>query len=187
MTFQKTPSILKGNSVTLRPINPEKDAPTWYEVMKDPEMHLWTGNTVPKNVDEIKQLLQNYNDINEIIAWAIVKNDNQEMIGTYWIAPMEVDRSLIIADEAQRIARKYWRKGYTREVRKLVFDYSFTQLGVKEIHAHAWSRNVNSCRSMKKAGFKLLECKLELFKKYNKYYQLRHYVLYREDWKRHVD
>ena len=111
--MKSNPPILKGTMVTLRPVSPEHDCIPFYNIMLEPEMHVWTGNTVPKNIGEIKQLLQHYAQFEEVIAWAVVRNDTEEMIGTYWIAaPTDVDEKKVISAEAQRIAKECWRKGY---------------------------------------------------------------------------
>nr|WP_242213592.1 hypothetical protein [Bacillus cereus group sp. BfR-BA-01383] len=55
--------ILEGDIVCLRSVEPEKDYKQWYEVMKDPDMHHWTGNTIPKDSNEIKDLLHTYKNL----------------------------------------------------------------------------------------------------------------------------
>lgn len=175
--------ILQGESITLRGINPELDSIVWYEVMKDSQMHQWTGNTVPSNIDETINMLRLYRDHEELSAWSIILKKSEEMIGTYWITkPIYDGKKLIIKDEAQRITRKYWRSGYTKEARSLVYNFVFNELNADEIHAHAWSNNINSCKSMENAGFNLIDSYERLFEKYNKIYKVNHYVLFKEKW-----
>ncbi|GMR69241.1 GNAT family N-acetyltransferase [Bacillus sp. MN7755] len=186
--FIPTIPVLEGSTIFLRPINPEKDCKQWYEIMKDPEMHRWTGNTVPINVDEIKELLQKYKDLENIISWSVILKNSGEMIGTYWITvPKEDEKNhLIIASEAQRIAHEFWRKGITREARTLIYNYVFLTLKVVEIHAQAWNSNINSCRSMEKMGFHLEKQIKRLFTKYNNNFIENHYVLYKEEWLKYI-
>lgn len=118
--------VLKGNRVTLRPIDLKKDSFNWYKIMKDPQMHLWTGNKVLSTINEAEDLLQKYKDNDEVLSWSIIRNENNEMIGTYWIAiPFRSEHKVIITVEAQRVAREFWRKGYTFEARKLIYKYVF--------------------------------------------------------------
>nr|WP_230573868.1 GNAT family N-acetyltransferase [Bacillus rhizoplanae] len=176
--------ILEGTNILLRPIDPEKDYKQWYETMKDPEMHHWTGNTVPVNADEIKQLLQKYKDLEDMIAWSVILKSSGEMIGTYWITvPTEDENNhLVIASEAQRIAREFWRQGIAREARTLIYHYVFSTLKVDEVHAQAWNNNINSCSSMENMGFQLEKQIKRLFTKYNQVFTENHYALYKEDW-----
>lgn len=177
---------LEGKKVVLREIILNRDVEEWFEVMKDPDMHLWTGNTVPTNKEDIRELLQNYKENENIISWAVVDKENNQIIGTYWIwKPLLEGNKRIIQTEAQRISKKYWRKGYTTEARKLVYKYVFEQLKVDEIHAGAWENNTNSCTSMERFGFALLEKSERLFNKYNKVFVENHYVLYRTVWEKH--
>lgn len=175
--------ILSGERITLRPIDTERDSFDWYEIMKDKQMHLWTGNTVPKDISETKHLLQLYKSHEDLIAWTIKENHSNKMIGTYWISvPCEQNSKKIITAEAQRIGRAYWRKGYTQEARKLVYDYAFLVLDVDEIYAQAWSNNINSCKSMESTGFKLYKTYEKFFSKYNKNFIQHEYVLSKENW-----
>lgn len=182
MSTKETP-LLEGKDIILRPIDPEKDYKQWYKVMKDPEMHKWTGNTVPKNPEETKEMLQHYKELDHIIAWSMILKSTQEMIGTYWLAvPTTTEEGVVVTGDAQRIARKYWRTGITSQVRKLTYDYAFSRLRVDEIHASAWKDNTNSCRSMEKAGFVLLKQRERLFSKYEKVMIENIYTLRKKDW-----
>ena len=71
---------------------------------------------------------------------------------------------------------------YTKEARKLVYDFAFNQLGVDEIHAQAWEKNENSCKSMERVGFKLVRQEERLFEKYGRFFQENHYCLTKETW-----
>ncbi|MGF9765401.1 GNAT family N-acetyltransferase [Bacillus albus] len=175
---------LEGDIVYLRSVEPEKDYTEWYEVMKDPDMHRWTANTIPKDSNEIKELLHTYKNLKDIIAWSIIMKHSKEMVGTYWISMPTVNENekLIVSAEAQRIARKFWRTGVNREARNLIYNYIFLILEVDEVHAQAWDKNINSCRSMEKIGFKLEKQVKRSFPKYDKIFLENHYVLFKKDW-----
>jgi hypothetical protein len=117
--FKEAP-ILIGNKVTLRTIVPEQHNDQFFEIFLEPEMHLWTGNKIPNSKDDTYEELKKYHDLDFLISWAIIINDTQEFIGTYWIVPEVFEGKKIISAEAQRIAKKYWRCGYTKEARKPV-------------------------------------------------------------------
>ena len=85
--------VLEGNIVCLRSVEPEKDYRQWYEVMKDPDMHRWTANTIPKDSNEMKELLHTYKNLKDIIAWSIITKHTKEMVGTYWISVPTVDEN----------------------------------------------------------------------------------------------
>ncbi|WP_347553231.1 GNAT family N-acetyltransferase (plasmid) [Pseudalkalibacillus hwajinpoensis] len=53
--------------------------------------------------------------------------------------------------------------GYTKEARKLIYDFAFEELDIEEIYGQAWDFNINSCISMEKSGFKLVSSEKKLF------------------------
>ena len=50
--------VLVGEIVTLRPIDPQRDAADYFEWDLDPEMHVWTGNDIPASLDEARAELE---------------------------------------------------------------------------------------------------------------------------------
>jgi [ribosomal protein S5]-alanine N-acetyltransferase len=185
MGFMGTPpKRLFGNLVYLREIDLERDAPEWFEAMQEPAMHTWTGNHIPRDIQEVRDVvLTTYATHPDIFAWCIRDKQTDKIIGLYWIgvAHMSEDSRLITFD-AQRIAAPYWRKGYTKAIRTLVYQYAFLDLKVEEIRASAWEQNVNSCLSMESAGFELARSYPRFNSKYNSEFIEREYVLRREKW-----
>lgn len=175
---------LKGELVTLHPIDIERDAPEWFEAMKEPDMHTWTGNKIPQDVQEVRDVvLTTYATHPDIFAWCIRESRTDKMVGIYWIGvPFMSDERRLITFDAQRIAKPYWRKGYTKEARSLVYHHAFTDLGVDEIRAAAWEANTNSCLSMESAGFELVRSYPRFNPKYDSAFTERGYVLRRDKW-----
>ncbi len=175
---------LEGQLVTLRPIDVERDSPEWFEAMQEHEMHLWTGNNIPIDVDEVRDVvLATYANRSEIFAWCIKEYKTDTMVGIYWIGiPFMSDEHRLVTFDAQRIAKPFWRKGYTKEARSLVYQYAFTDLGVEEIRASAWELNANSCLSMESAGFELVRSYPRFNSKYDSELIEREYRLLREKW-----
>lgn len=181
MSYLKESPTLIGKKVTLRNINPDIDNIHFYKIFLEPDMHLWTGNKIPKDEFETYQILAKYRDLEELIAWSIINNETQEFIGTYWIAPNHFEGKRIVT-EAQRIGKNYWRKGYTKDARKLIYDLVFFELEIEEVHAGAWEDNTNSCKSMENIGFKLFDSKTRLFSKRNEELIENHYILTKQNW-----
>jgi [ribosomal protein S5]-alanine N-acetyltransferase len=181
MNYFKESPTLTGKKITLRNINPYIDNQPFYKLFLEPDMHTWTGNNIPNDEFETYQILCKYRDLDGVIAWSIINNEIQEFIGTYWIAPKHFcDKK--IATEAQRIGKKYWRKGYTKEARKLIYDFLFFELDIEKVHAGAWEENVNSCKSMENIGFKLFNSERKFFSKRNEELIENHYFLTKQNW-----
>lgn len=171
---------LSNDCVTLCPIDVERDAPEWYVAMQEPDMHVWTGNRVPDSIDEVRELLAGYNTHPDILAWCIRDARSNSMVGTYWLAVPYPSEGKRISVEAQRIAKPFWRTGRTMAARLCVYRYAFEDLAVEEIHAGAWEGNLNSCRSMERVGFELVDVAARFNAKHGKDLNEKHYVLTHE-------
>jgi len=174
-----------GRLVILREINIEQDAPEWFEAMQEPDMHVWTDNKIPNDIDEVRNVvLTTYATHPEIIAWCIRDCETDKMVGIYWIGVpcMSDDGKRITFDAQDREAlletRVYQRGKVTR------VQYAFLELGVEEIHAQAWEPNINFCLYMENAGFEVLQVRSHFNSKHNKEVMQRDYVLKREKWER---
>jgi len=175
---------LVGQLITLRAIDVQGDAAEWFEAMQEPELHLWTGNNIPKDVDEVRDIvLTTYATHPKIISWGIRESKTERMVGIYWIGvPFLSEDHKLITFDAQRIAKPYWRKGHTKGARSLVYRYVFLELGVEVIHAQAWKPNINSCMSMENPGFELVRVRPHFNPKYRREIMQRDYVLRKEKW-----
>ena len=56
---------LKGKLITLEPLDVKKHARGYFEVSQDENIHRYTGNTVPKDIDEIETLLKKLTEVTE--------------------------------------------------------------------------------------------------------------------------
>lgn len=184
MGFQQSVPIMISEKVMLREVNVSVDAPEWYKYSKDPEIHKWTGNQIPYNIKETRDILEKYKEINQIISWAIINNETGKIVGTYWVWKpiMKQEGYLIIPSEVERIGKIFWRKGYMKEARKLVYDYCFNILGVQEIHAQVWQDNINSIKSLEHAGHICYKKEEKMIEIYNSMHIECHFKLTKENW-----
>ena len=71
---------LRDAALILRPIDFELDAPEWCLAMQEPDMHMWTGNRVPSDIDEVRQLLLGYITNPDIIVYAALKSPKVDVV-----------------------------------------------------------------------------------------------------------
>ncbi len=175
----KSEPTLFSKKTLLRELDVDKDTPQLYIILKNPEIHQWLGTEVPKNVNEVRKSIKNYCNSNDLYSWAIVDINTRKTIGFYylWKPVQQIDGTMIIPAESQRLGKHCWRKGYMKEARKLVYSFAFNDLKVEEIHAQVWKSNVNSIKSMEYCGFQKYKEVEKTILKYEKKYIECHYRL----------
>ncbi|MBB6453653.1 hypothetical protein HNQ94_002102 [Salirhabdus euzebyi] len=184
MDYYKVAPTLVGEKVLLRSIDLEKDKVPFHQMFLEPILHEWTGNRVPDNEQESYEQLKAYRDLDFLISWVITDKQTEAFIGTFWIGPSN-ENGKQIAGDAQRIAKQFWRKGYTKEARQLIYDFAFNELGIEEFHSTAWGNNENSCQSMESVGYRLAKVEEKFFAKKNNYFTEHYYVLTKEAWQKY--
>lgn len=171
---------MKGQLVTLEPLDIAKHAKGYFKVSQDENIHRYTGNTVPKNIDEIIELLKKYEKY--FYNWMIIANDSLEVIGMIRLGKPERENGILAAGESQFLMSNYWRMGHMKEVKKLFYRYVFEELSVDILYADVWEGNLNSIKSLESYGYKRIETKAERFSKTGNYVPKHIYSLSRNDY-----
>lgn len=171
---------MRGNLVTLEPLNVKKHAKGYFEISQDENIHRYTGNNVPKNIEEIETLLKKYETY--FINWMILSNDTQEVIGILRLGKPKMENGMLTAGESQFLSSQYWRKGHMKDAKKLFYQYVFNELSIEMLYADVWAENTNSIKSLESYGYKLIETKHEIFSKTGKLTEKYIYALSKNDY-----
>lgn len=170
---------MKGKLITLEPLNVEKHAQGYFEVLQDENIHKYMGNTVPKYVDETVDLLKKYEKY--FINWMILSNETHTVIGILRLGKPEMENGMLVAGESQILSSRYWRKGHMKEAKRLFYPYVFEQLSVDVLYADVWAENTNSVKSLESYGYKRIEVRNEVFPKTGKCSEKYIYSLSKKD------
>lgn len=154
---------LNGNLIVLRQLNIERDTIGYFNVSRDEKIHLWVDNTIPENSNEIKELLSLYNK--KMYVWTIFDKCNSDIIGIMRLSHPEIINGKKSAGDSQRLHSDYWRKGYMKEARKLIYEYAFENMKIETLFADVWEGNINSLESLKSVGYRIIDKEMEYFKK----------------------
>ena len=154
---------MNGNLITLEPLDIEKHAKGYFLVSQDENIHKYTGNTVPQNVDEIVLLLKKYEKY--FLNWMIISNDIHDVIWIIRLGKPEIENGVLVAGESQFLSSKYWRKGHMKEAKSLFYQYVFNTLSVDMLYADVWEGNTNSMRSLESYGYQLVAVENDIFSK----------------------
>ena len=158
---------MQGELITLEPLDITKHAKGYFDVSQDEKIHSYTGNQVPKTVDEIAELLKKYEQY--FLNWMIISNESHSVIGIIRLSKPEMDNGVLTAGESQFLASRYWRKGHMKEAKKLFYRYVFEELSVEKLYADVWEGNTNSIKSLEFYGYQLEETREEMFQKTGEY------------------
>lgn len=179
----RTPPTLAGGLVTLRALDPPRDAGDYYQLCLEPDMHRWTGNDVLPSVEQARRELKRFAATPGILMWAIVDNATGRMMGRFFIRPEDRDGRRVIG-EGNRVAKPFWRKGHNREARRLIFHYVFDVLRADRVETECWDENVNSRLSILAHGFEVVRRVWQFNPRHGRTMDKVLFVLTRERWQR---
>ena len=173
---------MKGNLITLEPLDIAKHARGYFEVCQDEAVHTYTNNTVPQTLEETTALLEKYEHY--FLNWMILSNETGQVIGIIRLGKPDVEDGRLVAGESQFLSSKYWRKGHMKEAKRLFYRYVFEELSVERLYADVWEGNTNSQKSLESYGYRPVETTTEVFAKTGAKRKKYLYLLTKEDYRR---
>jgi len=109
-------------------------------------------------LDELKQYVKERKKNKNCLFMGIFLKENKEHIGNIKLEPIDFDNKRTIIGIL--IGNKnFWGKGMGTEAIKLLVNYAFSNLGLKEINLGVLSTNKAAIKAYKKAGFQINEIK----------------------------
>jgi RimJ/RimL family protein N-acetyltransferase len=181
MIIMRSVPTIVGKMVRLRPLNYENDHIAWFNLEQDPNIHIWVGNTVPKSHADVKKYLFELYP-KHFLIWMMEEKASGNVIGMMRISHPEYIGGQLVAGDSQRLHSAYWRKGFMKESRTLIYNYVFSELKVDVLYADVWEGNISSIKSLEAAGYRLVDVKQEYFKKYDRLQNKLYYQLEARTW-----
>lgn len=147
--------IIETDRLILRTFTIE-DAELVYELNKDPEITIYTGDPL-RDIEHAREVLEKsilpqyalYNHG----RWAVLLKPSHEFLG--WCG-LKYRPELNIIDLGYRFKRSAWGKGYATESANACLDYGFQKLGLERICAHAMPANIASVKVLEKIGMRFI-------------------------------
>jgi len=137
--------------IIIRPLV-ESDALISYKWRNVPEIWRYTGNMpdMPITIEIENKWIKTVLSRESERRFAICVNDEQVYIGNAQLT----DINDVSAQYHMFIGEiDYWGKGIASEVAKLVLEYAFTILKVKEVYSYFKPENIASIKACEKSGF----------------------------------
>lgn len=164
------PIKLETESIKLRPLEPG-DLDFLRAVENNPEF--WTiSQTVQAFSDYTltKYIEQAHQNIYEVLQqrWVISSQENNRSLGFIDLFDFDVRNSrvglgIVIASPQER------GKNYGSDALKLLMDYVFQHLGLRQIFVNILTDNLTSIRLFSKFGFELIGIKKDWIKEHNQF------------------
>lgn len=123
-----------------------------YRLNGDPEVMEFIRT--PDSLDQAKESLERYisfYDGNGLGIWAAHQIKDDKFVGLYIFRKYEQTDDVEIG---YRLHKDFWGKGYATEMTKVLIDYAFDVLELKELFAVALPDNKSSAKVLKKCGFR---------------------------------
>jgi len=161
---------IKGESVYLKNLR-EKDATEDYcRWLNDPGVNKYL-ETRKVTIEGLKKYIKEKNTADNCLFLCILDRESGKHIGNIKLEPIDFESKkavlgILIGD------KNYWGKGIGTEATKLLVDYAFNNLNIKEVNLGVISENKAAIRVYEKAGFKTTKIEKDAIdhdgKKYDK-------------------
>lgn len=141
-----------GKLVELRPHDKEKDAQIEQIWMNDPEITQYLMRIHPMTQRQQHEWIDGHGKSNSDIPLAIVKKDNDELIGSIGLHQIDyINRNAVTGTIIGN--KKYWGKGYGTDAKMLLLDFAFNCLDLHIIRSDVLAFNGRSLAYGKKCGY----------------------------------
>ena len=130
------------------------DLDAYYHINQDPMVTEFLGG--PLSMQEIQDFMKAQNqqfDQMGYALWAVEEKSSGKLIGFIGLNQLETGFPFSPCVEiGWRLGSEYWKKGYATEGARVVLDYGFKNIKLKEIIAFTVPANIRSIRVMEKIG-----------------------------------
>lgn len=149
--FKSKKLKLAGERIYLRFMEISDATEEYCGWLNDPEVNRFL-KTKSAAINELRAYIVKKNEQPDVLFFGIFLKDGDKHIGT--ITLRGIDLVAGKATIAMMIGNKnYWGKGLIGEAMRLLIDYSFRELDLKEINLGVASQNISAIRAYEKIGF----------------------------------
>ncbi len=145
--------MLEGERIYLR-LMEERDIPYKVKWINDPEVRRTLNFDYPVSEVGTKQWLNKVALDGSRKDFIVFLKDQDIPIGYGGFLNIDIKNSK--AESYMGIGDKEcWGKGYAKEVRKVLLEYAFEELGLNRIYSYVWSENEKMINLNKSVGFEI--------------------------------
>lgn len=142
---------LTSKRLVLNRLTTEHISPEYVAWLNDNEVNKYLETRGGYSLEKLKDFLIEQ-EKNNILFWAIHLKETNEHIGNIKIDPINAldasgEYGILMGE------KKHWGKGYAKEASRLVIDYCFAEIGLKQITLGVISNNKNAVKIYRQMGF----------------------------------
>ncbi|BDA69246.1 GCN5-related N-acetyltransferase [Calothrix sp. PCC 7716] len=170
--------IAETDRLIIRTWIPQEDAEQALKIYSDPEVTRFLPNSKATDLEQIVNTLERWVKIaaqlnNGTGLWAMVLKETGEIVGTILLVPLKGNDGQFTEDYeiGWHLKKSAWGKGYATEAAKVILNYGFNVLKLREIYSIVNQDNTASIKVTQRLGMipigsttKYYNMKLELFK-----------------------
>lgn len=169
MTNQKNKKIkIDGEKIYLKNLDEKNATQEYCDWLNDSEVNKYL-ETKEATIDELKQYIHDKNNNPNCLFLGIFLKENNKHVGNIKLEPIEFEEKkatlgILIGN------KNYWGRGIGTEATKLLVNYAFNTLDLKEVNLGVISENKAAIEVYKNAGFKIDMINKKSTRYGNKYY-----------------
>lgn len=153
LKMKKIKIKIEGKRIFLRTLRGNDATKKYCGWLNDPQVTRYLA-TKRATIAGLKKYIQEKNESSNSLFFGIFLKQNRKHIGTVKLEPINFKESkatvgIMIGD------KNYWGKGLAPETIKLLIDYAFQKLKLKEVNLGVISENKAAIRAYQKVGFKV--------------------------------
>jgi RimJ/RimL family protein N-acetyltransferase len=146
---------IEGRKIYLRTLSERNATKEYCSWLNDPEVNKYL-ETREATIAELKNYIREKNKNPNCLFLGIFFKKNNKHIGNIKLEPIDFKNrkatlGILIGD------KNYWGKGIGKEATKLLINYAFQKLNLKEINLGVISANKRAISLYKKLGFKIYQ------------------------------
>jgi RimJ/RimL family protein N-acetyltransferase len=149
---------LETHRLILRKMQPP-DAQDLFELNKDPDVLLYTGDKPFASIDEAKNFIEKYYDNHEdgYGRLSVFLKENNKYIG--WCG-LKYHKDENQTEVGYRLKKQFWNRGFATEAALACLHHGFTTLNLPIIYGRVMKENDASIRVLEKIGLNYFEEKM---------------------------
>ncbi|MCA6478110.1 MAG: GNAT family N-acetyltransferase [Chitinophagaceae bacterium] len=146
--------VLKGDRTILKPLSKSFCNQKYLSWLNDPEVYKYLSSGGDFTMKQLVNFVRE-KSFEDIFFWAIIVKENNNHIGNIKID--KIDKNDLHGEYGIMIGDKsVWGMGYAAEVSKIVIDFCFNVVGLKEIRLGVHKENIPAIKLYQKLGFSIV-------------------------------